>query len=104
MQNHDDVTHEISTSSSDEAAFKILKEEAHRLGMETVSWVLKPPVALEDRKIAIFVSYSPEWLARYSQNNYIACDPTVKHGLNSIQPLLWSKTKALSPEFWEEAD
>jgi LuxR family quorum-sensing system transcriptional regulator SolR len=104
MQRHDDVMHEISTSSSDEAAFKILKEEALRLGMEAVSWVLKPPVAFEDRKIATFDSYAPEWRARYFQNNYLACDPTVKHGLTSMQPLLWSQTKALAPEFWEDAD
>jgi LuxR family quorum-sensing system transcriptional regulator SolR len=104
MQRHDDVMHEISTSSSDEAAFMILQEEALRLGMEAVSWVLKPPVAFEDGKIATFDSYSPEWRARYFQNNYLACDPTVKHGLTSMQPLLWSETKELTPEFWEDAD
>jgi LuxR family quorum-sensing system transcriptional regulator SolR len=104
MQRHDDVMHEISTSSSDEAAFKILQEEARRLGMEAVSWVLKPPVTFEDGKIATFDSYSPEWRARYFQNNYLACDPTVKHGLTSLQPLLWSDTKDLEPEFWEDAD
>ena len=104
MQRHDDLAHEISGSSSDDAAFMILKEEAHRLGMEAVSWVLKPPVAFEDRKIATFDSYSPEWRERYFENNYLASDPTVKHGLTSIRPLLWSETKALAPEFWEDAD
>lgn len=104
MQRHDELMHAISTSSSDDAAFKILEEEALRLGMEAVSWVLKPPVAFEDGKIATFDSYSPEWRARYFQNNYLACDPTVKHGLTSMQPLLWSETKALAPEFWEDAD
>lgn len=29
---------------------------------------------------------------------------TVKRDLNSIQPLLCSQTKALVPEFWEDAD
>jgi LuxR family transcriptional regulator, quorum-sensing system regulator SolR len=104
MQSYDDVMHEISTSSSDEAAFKILKEEALCLGMDAVSWVLKPPAAVGDGKIATFDSYSPEWRARYFQNNYLACDPTVKHGLTSMRPLLWSETKELAPEFWEDAD
>lgn len=104
MQRHDELMHEISTSSSDQAAFKILKEEALRLGMEAVSWVLKPPLAFEEGKIATFDSYSPEWRARYFQNNYLACDPTVKHGLTSMQPLLWSETKEDAPEFWEDAD
>ncbi|MCE3604660.1 LuxR family transcriptional regulator [Massilia sp. P8910] len=103
MQIHD-VMHEISTASSSEEGFNILKEEALRLGMEAVSWVLKPPVAVEDGKIATFDSYAPEWRERYFKNNYLACDPTVKHGLTSIQPLLWSQTKALAPEFWEDAD
>jgi LuxR family transcriptional regulator, quorum-sensing system regulator SolR len=104
MQSQDDVMHAISTASSDEAAFMILKEEARRLGMEGVSWVLKPPITFEDGKIATFDSYSPEWRARYFQNNYLACDPTVKHGLTSMRPLLWSETKDLAPEFWEDAD
>lgn len=104
MQKHDDVVHGISTSASSEAAFKILREEALRLGMEKVSWVLKPPVAFEDGKIATFDSYAPEWRAHYFENNYLGCDPTVKHGLTSMQPLLWSQTKALAPEFWEDAD
>jgi LuxR family quorum-sensing system transcriptional regulator SolR len=104
MQSQDDVLHAISTASSDEAAFMILKEEARRLGMEGVSWVLKPPVTFEDGKIATFDSYSAEWRARYFQNNYLACDPTVKHGLTSMRPLLWSETKELAPEFWEDAD
>lgn len=104
MQNHDEVVHEISMSSSSDAAFKILREEARRLGMENVSWVLKPPVGFEDVKIATFDSYAPEWRARYFESNYFACDPTVKHGLTSMQPLLWSQTKGLAPEFWEDAD
>lgn len=104
MQIHDDVLHEISTTSSSEAGFKILKEEALRLGMQTVSWVLKSPVPLEDGRIATFDSYTPEWRAHYFQNNYLACDPTVKHGMTSIQPLIWSNTKELAPEFWEDAD
>lgn len=96
--------HAISTSSSDEAAFMILKEEALRLGMESVSWVLKLPVTFEDGKIATFDSYPAEWRARYFQNNYLACDPTVKHGLTSMRPRLWSETKELATEFWEDAD
>ncbi|MDM5178909.1 autoinducer binding domain-containing protein [Massilia sp. DJPM01] len=96
--------HEISISSSSEAAFNILTKEALRLGMQTVSWVFKPPVVFEDAKITTFDSYAPEWHARYFQNNYLACDPTVKHGLNSMQPFLWSETKELAPGFWEDAD
>jgi len=65
---------------------------------------LKPPVAFEDGKIATFDSYAPEWHAHYFENNYLARDPTVKHGLTSMQPLLWSQTKAHAPEFWEDAD
>ncbi|MDQ1817530.1 LuxR family transcriptional regulator [Massilia sp. CCM 9210] len=102
MQIRDDVMYEISTSSSSEAAFNVLKEEALRLGMQNVSWGLKPPVALDG--IATFDSYAPEWMARYAENNYLACDPTIKHGLTSMGPFLWSQTKALAPEFWEDAD
>ena len=106
MQIYEDLMHEVATTSSSEDGFKILKEEALRLGMQNVSWGLKPPVALDGKipKITTFDSYTPEWSVRYAENNYLACDPTIKHGLTSIRPLLWSQTKELAPEFWEDAD
>jgi LuxR family quorum-sensing system transcriptional regulator SolR len=60
--------------------------------------------AFEDMKIATCDSYCPEWRARYFENDYLACDPTVKHGSTSIRPLLWSETKALASEYWKDAN
>ncbi|MDM5181929.1 LuxR family transcriptional regulator [Massilia sp. DJPM01] len=103
MQIYEDLMHEIATASSSEEGLKVLQEEARRLGMQTVTWALKPDVALGNEQIVMVSTYPPEWLARYSQNNYIASDPTVKHGLVSIQPVIWSTTKNLAPQFWEDA-
>ncbi|NHZ66478.1 LuxR family transcriptional regulator [Massilia genomosp. 1] len=103
MQIYEDMMHDVATASSGEEGFKILKEEARRLGMQTVTWALKPPADFDDGRIVIVSTYPSEWLTRYSQNDYIASDPTVKHGLTSVQPVIWSTTKDLARQFWEDA-
>lgn len=103
MKIYEDLMHEVASAPSKDDGLKILTDEARRLGMQTVTWALKPPAALEDGQIVIVSTYPPEWLTRYTQNNYIASDPTVKHGLTSVQPVIWSKTKELAPQFWEDA-
>lgn len=103
MQIYEDLMHEVANASSSEEGLNILKDEARRLGMQTVTWALKPPVESEGGQIVIVSTYPPEWSARYLQKNYLACDPTVKHGLTSIKPVIWSETKNLAPQFWEDA-
>lgn len=95
--------HQISACTTAEAAFAYLKEEARRLGMQGVSWVLKLPASVQDGRVITFDSYDEAWRHRYFEQNYLACDPTVKHGLTSMQPLLWANTKGMAPEFWDEA-
>ncbi len=98
-----DAVQDIAACTTTGAVFTYLKQEAARLGMQGVSWVLKLPTTVQDGKIITFDSYSDAWRARYFEQNYLACDPTVQHGLTSMQPLLWSKTKDMAPAFWEEA-
>jgi LuxR family transcriptional regulator len=85
--------------------FQFLQNEMRRLGMQSVSWVMKMPLPLLDPKIVIFNTYSKAWEKQYFANNYLAIDPTIKHGMNSSLPILWSDKRISqeAPEFWEEA-
>lgn len=102
-QIHSDVMYEISACRSSNEVFGVLKKEALRLGMQNVSWVLKLPTAIEDGRIITFDNYAAEWRSRYFEKGYLKHDPTVQHGLTSMQPLLWSQAKATAPDFWEDA-
>jgi LuxR family quorum-sensing system transcriptional regulator SolR len=86
--------------------FGVLRDEAARLGMGNVAIGLVLPVPLDQKKFVLFNDYSPEWKERYADNNFLAIDPTVKHGLRSVLPILWSDPELHRPDtlsFWEEA-
>jgi len=84
--------------------FQFLKEETKRLGMQRVSWVVRLPLPLLDQRIVIFNTYPKAWEERYFANNYLAVDPTVKHGMSSVLPMLWTDSAMKdAPDFWEDA-
>lgn len=72
--------------------------------MQSVSWVMKLPFPVPEPKVVIYNDYPKAWEQRYFAGNYLAIDPTIKHGLSSTLPLLWSDEMMQEvPEFWEEA-
>lgn len=100
----DENLHAVLSCKTPTEVFQLLKNETRRLGMQSVSWVVKLPVPLLDPRIIIFNTYPKAWEERYFANNYLAVDPTVKHGMNSVLPLLWTDdVMQEAPEFWEDA-
>ena len=104
MNWRDDNLHAVLDCKTPNEVFQLLQKETRRLGMQSVSWVIKLPVPLLDPRILIFNTYPKAWEERYFANNYLAVDPTVKHGMNSVLPMLWSDDAMKeAPDFWEEA-
>jgi LuxR family quorum-sensing system transcriptional regulator SolR len=96
--------HAVLECKTPTEVFQLLQNETRRLGMQSVSWVIKLPIPLLDQRVIIFNTYPKEWERRYFANNYIAIDPTVKHGMNSVLPMLWSdEIMNEAPDFWEDA-
>ncbi len=57
-------------------------------------------------QLILLNNYPEEWQQRYAQHRYIVIDPTVRHCLSSLKPLIWSSRKANKQslkDFWEEA-
>jgi LuxR family quorum-sensing system transcriptional regulator SolR len=78
-------------------AVKALEFDYYAYGVRIPSPVTKPAFSLKS-------NYTNKWQVRYTDKNYIAIDPTVKHGLVSTRPLVWSNIRRQEqPEFWEEA-
>lgn len=92
-------------TAQDESAFGSALEKASRmLGFEYSAFGMRMPLPLSNPKFIMSNNYSPEWQQRYAKQNYLAVDPTVTHGLQSVLPVVWSeKLFSAAPEFWEDA-
>lgn len=74
------------------------------LGFEHLSYGVRPLLPLTQPRIVVFDTYPSAWRERYAAQDYLAIDPTVRHGLRSLLPLVWSdELFASAPAFWEEA-
>ncbi|MFT5590346.1 MAG: LuxR family quorum-sensing system transcriptional regulator SolR [Bradyrhizobium sp.] len=62
------------------------------------------PLPINNPKFIVHNNYPEQWWQIYQRKNYLAIDPTVRHGLSSVAPILWNeKTFNAAPEMWEEA-
>lgn len=92
-------------TARDEAAFAVALEKASSvLGFEYSAFGMRMPLPVSNPKFLMVNNYSQEWRQRYAKENYLAVDPTVSHGLQSVMPVVWSETLfGAVPEFWEDA-
>jgi LuxR family transcriptional regulator len=105
MQNwQDDLLHGLLSMPSDQKLFEALVSFAKELDFDYCAYGLRLPLPISRPKFVMFNNYPVEWQRRYEENNYIDKDPTVKNGLRSLFPIVWSEDFA-SPDqaFWEEA-
>jgi LuxR family quorum-sensing system transcriptional regulator SolR len=100
----EDHLHALLNIQSEDELFNQLDTAAKELGFEYCAYGIQMPVPVSRPAVALFNNYSIEWQERYSKQNYLTVDPTVKHGLKSTLPLVWSSDAGASEkEFWEEA-
>ncbi|WP_244122295.1 autoinducer binding domain-containing protein [Burkholderia latens] len=79
--------------------------DVRALGFEHCSFGLRVPLPISKPQFMLQSNYPQTWVERYVSRNYFAVDPTVRHGLSQMSPLIWradSQTQCV--EFWEEAD
>lgn len=80
----------------------LLEEEKIRWGMTNIAFGLLMP----NGELHMLNDYPSKWQAEYKENSYINVDPTVKHGLQSVTPIMWSNEQLHTKEvnkFWEHA-
>ncbi|NDZ17145.1 autoinducer binding domain-containing protein [Variovorax sp. WS11] len=94
----------ISKARSVEAAFEQIDIGARQLGFECCAYGVRLPSSFTRPKTLIFSSYPPSWRERYAEADYLNVDPTVAHGIRSLQPLVWSdRLFCGAPQMWYEA-
>ena len=92
-------------TAPDEAAFgAALAKASSALGFEYSAFGMRMPLPVSNPKFVMVNNYPVAWQQRYAKENYLAVDPTVAHGLQSVLPVVWSdKLFGAAPEFWEDA-
>lgn len=97
-------TEALLTAASELDFQRVLTAAARDLGFEHFSYGVRQPLPLSNPKTTMFNNYSLAWQQRYAQENYLAIDPTVAHGLKSVMPIIWSDAVfQAAPEFWDDA-
>ncbi|MBL8259896.1 MAG: autoinducer binding domain-containing protein [Candidatus Competibacteraceae bacterium] len=90
--------------ANEQQFFKALVALARELGFEHCAYGLRLPFPWAKPRIVMYNNYPMAWQTRYREANYVATDPTVKHGIRSVAPVIWSDGLfASTPELWEEA-
>ena len=77
---------------------------ARDLGFDHAAYGFRFPFPVSAPRIVMLNNYPTDWQTRYREQGYLAIDPTVRHGAQSLLPIVWSdEVFASTPEFWEEA-
>jgi LuxR family transcriptional regulator, quorum-sensing system regulator SolR len=84
--------------------FDEIKQVAKEMGFEYCAYGIQMPVPVSRPTVFMYNNYSYDWQRCYQERGYLETDPTVRHGLTSTLPIVWSdELFASAPELWEEA-
>ncbi|KAF3996242.1 autoinducer binding domain-containing protein [Glaciimonas immobilis] len=100
----EDQIQALLTVESDASFFSALSGIAIKLGFDYCAYGMRMPLPLSQPKLIMLNNYSDAWKKRYLEQNYLATDPTVAHGMRSTLPLTWTdEIDSKSLPFWEDA-
>lgn len=100
----DELLCQLRTVSSEKTLFDAVQDEAQKLGFDHWAYGLRLPLNVTAPKTVMLNNYPPSWQKRYVEENYLAIDPTVRHGSRSVMPLVWTENLFReAPNFWEDA-
>jgi LuxR family transcriptional regulator len=107
MENWQEDLLAASLSAKDaDQLFDTAKSISAQLGYDYCAYGMHVPLSIAKPKIILLNNYPEEWQQLYAERRYITTDPTVRHCLSSLKPLIWSSqtaNKQSSRDFWEEA-
>lgn len=101
---HEDRLNALLDIGSEADLFNEIEQVAREMGFEYCAYGIQMPVPVSRPTVVMYNNYSDDWKQRYEERNYLEIDPTVRHGLTSTLPVVWSNQLfASAPELWEEA-
>jgi len=95
---------EIIHSPDEGTLFKSLLNAVQMLGFDYYAYGVRIASPVTKPTFTLRNNYTNKWQAQYAHQDYLAIDPTVKHGLTSTRPFTWHNKLMQEPtEFWQEA-
>jgi DNA-binding CsgD family transcriptional regulator len=100
-----ELLHALGDDALDEQQlFGFVQHAARAMGFEQCAYGIRVPLPVTRPRLHMLSSYPQAWQQRYQEAGYLAADPTVRHGMSSSAPLVWSdKVFAQAPQLWDEA-
>jgi DNA-binding CsgD family transcriptional regulator len=86
-----DTIDELRTLSASDDVHVALKRITERYGLKHVAYLAHSLPGRSHKDPLIAVTYSTEWIKRYSELHYMKHDPVVARGLSSMMPVDWSE-------------
>lgn len=100
----EDMLRISENATCEKEVFRHIEVATHQLGFEYCAYGLQMPLPMTSPKVVMINNYPIGWQKRYAAAGYLALDPTVMHGRQSLVPLVWTEdTFASSPTLLEEA-
>ncbi|HXN11324.1 MAG TPA: autoinducer binding domain-containing protein [Steroidobacteraceae bacterium] len=100
----DDQLQSLFAATGEQQLFDALVKLVRKEGFDLCSYGIRPPFPVSKPRIMVFDNYPNSWHQQYRAQGYVEIDPTVRHGLRSLMPLVWTDDVfAEAPEFWEDA-
>lgn len=100
----EDQVNLFSGAESLEELYQGLVNAARMLGFDYFAFGLRVAVPLTAPRFELLNNYPGTWQQTYHDNGYLSCDPTIKHGSETIMPVLWSEELFSGARpLWEDA-
>jgi LuxR family transcriptional regulator len=100
----DDQLQSLFAASNEQQLFLALVKLVRTEGFDLCSYGIRPPFPVSKPRIMVFDNYPEGWHQKYREQGYVEIDPTVRHGLRSLMPLVWTDDVfAEARDFWEDA-
>src|SRR6185295_14084644 len=91
MKTWREVDYDALLHAEDEnSLFKQIAAAGKELGFDYCSYGIRIPVPISRPAVAIFNTYPDGWMERYHNQGYLDIDPTVRRGVLSNVPIIWS--------------
>ena len=100
----DDLYSLALSEGSEQEIFDRVALLAKDLGFDYCAFGLQMPIPVSSPKVFMVNNYPDAWCQQYAKAEYLAIDPTVRHGRFSMSPIAWSaRDQKGYREFWDDA-
>jgi LuxR family transcriptional regulator, quorum-sensing system regulator SolR len=100
----DDQLQSLFAAKSEQQLFGALVTLVRAEGFDLCSYGIRPPLPVSNPRIHVYDNFPGAWHEQYRSQGYVEIDPTVRHGLSSLLPLVWTdEVFAEAQGFWEDA-